>query len=874
MSDDNSKAIALMRGKRKDSIRRVPATQDGQGPELDDQESKGILKQCQELALDRLGECVAAIWSDVQDTLLGMAKENKEDKENRDFYLQGADKFLAQGPLIQQRFLEELQTEFEQRATKSAREDEEDEENEQDDEEEYDIDSSGLSLVDDDDLHASLRIKDLATKVRSLCDKELRALDQRVVYLLKDPTLKEKNNPLGPESIYSAFEHACDAIDAGKKLTLAVLSVFDQQIRRDIEGIYKDINALLVQHGILTRIRLGYRRPIEDTGTKADNERRFTAEGSAAAPAEEGRNGAARAADDDADTDADTEQDLFAVLQSMMIRPPAGGPGATALTGSGASLGTMTGQAPGPNAGITDGSPGTAAPPVRILSGQDLMGALTQIQLGNASVIQDSPQGLSASIAAPGGVNILHDIKATSFGKGMGEVDSMTLDIVAMLFDQILADKKIPDAMKVLIGRLQIPVLKTAILDKALFQKKTHPARRLLNKLGEIGQGLGQEFQASSPLFKRIDAAVQRLIGRFEEDFALFEKTEAVLNQLVETENRRITEEAQRDTRLIENREKLQVGRAMSQREVMKRLKSRRIPPALKKFLVSEWIKLLLMVYAKVGPTGAAWKSSLEIMDKLIWSVEPKASAEDQRSLATSLPALLKHLERGMQLIGTQEEVRTEFLTKLMRYHTEVISGNLANPRATALAGTESRRLATLAQASGKPRAAQIANTVQGGPSVESDDDTQPSESLSPAQSLTVNNPFGEGQIEVEEISLDFLPALGLNDDGRGNTAPAQTGDKYSRKASNMTVGTWVEMRSGDNAKIHARLSWVSPLKGTFLFTNRIGSKVAEMSIYLLAKELREGNCAVIKEVPLFDRAMSALIGVLRKHNEASNQGM
>ena len=42
----------------------------------------------------------------------------------------------------------------------------------------------------------------------------------------------------------------------------------------------------------------------------------------------------------------------------------------------------------------------------------------------------------------------------------------------------------IPDAIKALIGRLQIPILKVAILDKKFFSNKTHPTRKLLDSLG------------------------------------------------------------------------------------------------------------------------------------------------------------------------------------------------------------------------------------------------------------------------------------------------------------------------------------------------------------------------------------------------------
>jgi Protein of unknown function (DUF1631) len=130
---------------------------------------------------------------------------------------------------------------------------------------------------------------------------------------------------------------------------------------------------------------------------------------------------------------------------------------------------------------------------------------------------------------------------------------------------------------------------------------------------------------------------------------------------------------------------------------------------------------------------------------------------------------------------------------------------------------------------------------------------------------LIIKNPFGEGEIEVEEVSLDDLPAFSGGRSSPAGTVPSRSGDEHSTKAGSMAVGTWIEIRSDEDVRTQARLSWISPLKGTYLFTNRHGAKVAEYSLYQLAKEMRQGGCVIMEEVPLFDRAMSSLVGVLRK---------
>src|SRR5689334_4086454 len=100
-------------------------------------------------------------------------------------------------------------------------------------------------------------------------------------------------------------------------------------------------------------------------------------------------------------------------------------------------------------------------------------------------------------------------------------MDSATLDIVSMLFDQLFEDPKIPEALKGLIGRLQIPTLKVAIADKTFFGNKEHPARLLLDTFGEVAVRLAEDFSAESPTFVHLEAIVGHLVGNFKEDIGV-----------------------------------------------------------------------------------------------------------------------------------------------------------------------------------------------------------------------------------------------------------------------------------------------------------------------------------------------------------------
>ena len=107
----------------------------------------------------------------------------------------------------------------------------------------------------------------------------------------------------------------------------------------------------------------------------------------------------------------------------------------------------------------------------------------TGFDLGGGAFVQFSgiPQGTH---------NVLRDLQESPLGKKANQLESMTIEMVAMLFDFIFETKDLPDGIKALLARLQIPVLKAAMLDGAFFAKKAHPSRLLVNALAAGGPRL------------------------------------------------------------------------------------------------------------------------------------------------------------------------------------------------------------------------------------------------------------------------------------------------------------------------------------------------------------------------------------------------
>lgn len=123
---------------------------------------------------------------------------------------------------------------------------------------------------------------------------------------------------------------------------------------------------------------------------------------------------------------------------------------------------------------------------------------------------------------------------------------------------------------------------------------------------------------------------------------------------------------------------------------------------------------------------------------------------------------------------------------------------------------------------------------------------------------ITVSNPFGGGEVEVDD--LDFTMA------GLASAAIRKSGTDDATLLSMFKVGQWARLFSGRGPELLGKLSFVSPLKTRFLFVDRQGKTLAEYPAAEMAKKIREGQVVLTDpptETPLFERAMGGLVDKL-----------
>lgn len=255
-----------------------------------------------------------------------------------------------------------------------------------------------------------------------------------------------------------------------------------------------------------------------------------------------------------------------------------------------------------------------------------------------------------------------------------GQVDHMVIDVIGFLFDQILADPKVPPQMAKLLARLQLPVLRAALGDPSFFSSRRHPVRRFVNRIASLGaafEDFGDEEARS--FLNKVRELVQEVV---EGDFDQIETYEAKLAAL-ETF---VAEQAAREVRsqgdpaaLLSEKEDQARLRALYAERLAGELKDISAPAFLRDFISRVWSQVLLRAAERGGPEGELAQRMRRAGRELFLSVQPKATPALRKAFLAELPKLMQELTEGMNLIGWPEAQRRAFFGQLMPAHAEAL---------------------------------------------------------------------------------------------------------------------------------------------------------------------------------------------------------
>ena len=262
-----------------------------------------------------------------------------------------------------------------------------------------------------------------------------------------------------------------------------------------------------------------------------------------------------------------------------------------------------------------------------------------------------------ASVNTPQLLQDLQQRKQALKEAAQSPVERATIEIVALMFQAILQEERIPAAVRVWFARLQMPVLRVAVSEPDFFATTDHPARKLIDRMGACVMGFESSARAvGDALEKEVRRIVQVVeaypdTGRrvFQTVLTEFEK---FLERYFQSEND-VTRHGVSLAQQVEQRETLAVQYTI---ELRRMLEGVPVQDGVREFLFKVWADVLATFAVKHGNASEHTKTMKKAATDLIWSASAKVSREERADVIRRLPPLLKTLRLGMAEAGVGAE--------------------------------------------------------------------------------------------------------------------------------------------------------------------------------------------------------------------------
>ncbi len=785
----------------------------------------------------------------IDDALFGLSEKAESDRE-RNMYFEAMREIRMKRTAIQAGFDQAMESSFAQLAQNTSSSIDE-------------FEPEELSLVELDEIEDNIAIDNMISKARPNFEDDLFAVLERLKIVTQRDDIDEDTNPLDPRAICDSFHKASDVLETDIQIKLIFYKLFDKYVMSNLGHFYQEMNEYFMQKGILPEFKASKERLKQTTKFMANRIKASTGQAnllgethskdSSGIPVSEGLS-------------ANTDGNLLAVLQQALsgsANQSVFGENMTGVSGSASDLIDIRNV-------TSDGSQVSGLNIVPAAQNNAYMSALTSLQMAN---IADAP---AQNIDLQNFKQSMHQ-QLLNFNQEnqhhTSASDNQIIDIVSMLFDFFLDDESLPDPVKVLIGRLQIPILKAAMIDSNFFNQKKHPARQLLDNISKASLGWNQDVAQEKILIDKIESVVNYILGEFENNIEVFDLALTDLNSFLSSEAEKIQQAEETVIQHEKDNDRLVSEAQDAVSNLISRIcEGRGLSFEVTDFLDTIWSSVLFHAYLSLGKTSIHWKNLRRITTTLVWTLVPKFREEERIKILQTLPALLRALSKGMNLVNISTDQQNRIFKILAQEHARAVKQTTRNiitrvddetiwpdddhiARAFQGLSEKGSKVIDIVSSDGLDKAETGADD---------DLDSITEITVTATKDVIHNLEDFTTSVSMGAIEVDEEIIIESSEQAKYHATPLAEDDEFLEQARSLEIGTWVEFTELDASQLNTRLSWKSNVTGKLVFSNRHGAKVKSMSVNAFAIELRSGRAKNLTSSSVFDRAINTIMTTIK----------
>ncbi len=478
----------------------------------------------------------------------------------------------------------------------------------------------------------------------------------------------------------------------------------------------------------------------------------------------------------------------------------------------------------------------------RLLSNQvagfdDTRGAQPTPQLAQALAVMTASQAAelgAALVDEPGQVygpehieqaNAALRQRTSSLKKAAStSTEKATIEIVALMFQSILAEERIPPTVRVWFARLQMPVLRVAISEPGFFGSLQHPARRLIDRMGScvLSFDVAVSGGAMEVEVKRIVQVIEQYPETGRRVFELvYDEFQKFLSKFL-SENgsaARVVSIAQQ----VEQKETMAIQYTIEMRSMLNDMPVRE---EIREFLFKIWAEVLALTAMRNGPQHEQTMTLKSTAADLVWAASAKPNRAERAKVISDLPKLLQVLRMGMTVLAMDIQSQDQQL--------KVISDTLADAFMSKTDAISSERIDAMAK-----RLTNLEDYL-------SDEDV--------------------GDLPLDTEALVMMIGIDASDIDVVTDGGSQPTEAMRAWAQELQLGSW--FRLDHNGRIgHVQFAWRSDRKQLHLFASADGRHVL-IQARRLAAYLQAGLLKPTEEEALTVRATRDALAKLEANPE------
>ena len=631
-----------------------------------------------------------------------------------------------------------------------------------------------LSLIDEHTMEEMVALSGLETKAMQLHRDLLKDLSLRLDELRTKTQLAFDRQALSPKNICNGFQHAIapvsDELDIQNKLI--IYKLFDLMVMVYLNQIYEVANKQLIEANILpaitSKIKTQSPSPVNSIINsvnldKQEQNLQDTVSANTVSTELPGYNTA---------VDSTLYQTVNRYLDKAKL--PAG----TGTSGSMAADNEFTGT--------------------------HIISALSELQQNSTfdSLLQPTEikwalqQQLSAG-------------QSGAITQQVNHRDSAMIDLVQRLYEVILSDNDVTTPARSLFLKLQIPIIKAALIDDTLLATTSHPIKQLLDIFIEHISDIEDTTDKNYVFFENL---VNDINKNFNHESDFFESILEKVNSWT-TELFKEVSEAEKSTQKRIFKDNARRAVIIQLRQSLNR---RHFPEAQHDLVLKHWSTIMYRCHLNYGIQSPEWDAITDFLEMIVDSFQPIKLIDDEAEKKSAFKNIRKQTEKLLHKVIKENDQIHNIINALEVTHDEVIA------------------------------------------EAEWEDDDQ--------FEKTLDDPNQEAEFgDYEETDLTEEPIDIASEIERvtSDASPTDEPEKISWP-DYIQPGTWFNIRDPKYLSIRKlKLSVILSTEELLIFVDKNGIKALEITAAKFIKSIDTGDSVHVENTSVFDKSLSTAISQL-----------